>query len=90
MRKNKSGFVATMGFALLVVLGLAYQAMAGDATTPYPTMAPLEQYLMDRTGEITLARSAAPESISRNATVLVLGRQGYETAVQGKNGFVCM
>jgi hypothetical protein len=24
------------------------------------------------------------------ATILVLGRRGYETAVRGKNGFVCM
>jgi hypothetical protein len=53
-------------------------------------MAPIEQYLMDRTAEIALARSAAPDSISRDATILVLGRQGYETAVEGKNGFVCM
>jgi hypothetical protein len=37
-----------------------------------------------------LARSAAPESISRDAEVLVLGRHGYETAVKGKNGFVCL
>ena len=37
-----------------------------------------------------MARSAAPDSISRGATILVLGRQGYETAVEGKNGFVCM
>jgi len=54
-------------------------------------MAPLEQYLIaDRNAEITLARSAAPESISRDAEVLVLGRHDYETAVKGKNGFVCM
>jgi hypothetical protein len=54
-------------------------------------MAPIEQYLMaDRTAEIALARTAAPESISRDAEVLVLGRKGYETAVQGKNGFVCI
>ncbi|HMJ20971.1 MAG TPA: hypothetical protein VK513_03650, partial [Terriglobales bacterium] len=39
--------------------------------------------------EIALARSAAPEAISRDATILVLGRHGYETAVEGKNGFVC-
>jgi hypothetical protein len=45
---------------------------------------------MDRTAEIALARSAAPESISRDAEVLVLGRHGYETAVQGKNGWACM
>jgi hypothetical protein len=52
-------------------------------------MAPLEQYLMDRDAEIAMARSAAPEAISRDADVLVLGRHGYETAVKGKNGFVC-
>ena len=53
-------------------------------------MAPLEQYLMpDRNEEIKLARSAAPDSISGDAEVLVLGKHGYETAVQGKNGFVC-
>ena len=45
---------------------------------------------MEPSAEIALARSAAPESISRDAEVMVLGRHGYETAVQGKNGFVCM
>jgi hypothetical protein len=89
MRKKKVGAIAIKSFALLVVLGTTYQAMAQDATKPYPNMAPIEQYLMDRTAEIALARSAAPDSISREATILVLGRQGYETAVEGKNGFVC-
>jgi hypothetical protein len=65
--------------------------MAQDATTPYPSMAPIDQYLMtDQGAEIALARSAAPESISRDAEVLVLGRHGFETAVKGKNGFVCI
>jgi hypothetical protein len=40
--------------------------------------------------EVALARSAAPTSISGNASVLTLGDHGYETAVKGKNGFVCM
>jgi hypothetical protein len=31
-----------------------------------------------------------PESISRDAEVMVLGRHGYEIAVKGKNGFVCI
>jgi hypothetical protein len=54
-------------------------------------MAPIDQYLMtDQGAEIALARSAAPESISRDAEVLVLGRHGFETAVKGKNGFVCI
>jgi hypothetical protein len=40
--------------------------------------------------EIALARSAAPASISRDAEILVLRAHGYETAVKGKNGFVCL
>jgi len=92
---KKMSAIAIKRFALLVVLGTAYigtanQAMAQDAATPYPKMAPVDQYLMERHAEILLARSAAPSSISSDATVLILGRQGYETAVEGKNGFVCM
>jgi len=77
--------------ATVVMLGTALYAIAQDAQTAYPSMAPLEQYLMeDRSSEIALARSAAPESISRDAEVIVLGRHGYETAIKGTNGFVCM
>jgi hypothetical protein len=91
MRKKKVGAIAIKGFALLVVLGMAHQARSQDAATPYPKMAPIDQYLMaDQGAEIALARSAAPESISRDAEVLVLGRHGFETAVKGKNGFVCI
>jgi hypothetical protein len=91
MRKTKVGAIAIKSFALLVVLGTGYQAVAQHATAPYPKMAPIEQYLMtDRDAEIALARSAAPESISRDAEVLVLGRHGFETAAKGKNGFVCI
>jgi hypothetical protein len=54
-------------------------------------MAPLSQYLMtDQNAEIALARSAAPAAISGDATILVLKQHGYETAVKGKNGFVCI
>jgi cytochrome c1 len=53
-------------------------------------MAPLDQYLMERNAEIALARSAGPASVSKEADVMVLGRHGYETAVKGTNGFVCM
>jgi hypothetical protein len=76
--------------ALVAVLCPARPGRAADAKTPYSSMAPLEQYLMaDRDAEIALARSAAPPSISKDATVMVLGRHGYETAVEGTNGFVC-
>src|ERR1700721_2856163 len=77
-------------FALVAVLGAARPVRAEAAKKPYPTsMAPLDQYLMGRDAEIALARSAAPSSVAQDATVMVLGRDGYETAVEGKNGFVC-
>jgi len=74
-----------------VALGLAGTA-AGAASPPasYPAMAPLARYLIDRNAEIAMARSAAPPSVSGAATVLVLGSKGYETAVKGQNGFVCL
>ena len=92
---NRMGrkIVATIAlgtFALLIGIGELRQAQARKAKGPYPSMAPLNQYLMDRNAEIAMARSAAPEAISRDAEVLVLGRHGYETAVKGKNGFVCV
>jgi len=62
-----------------------------DRSTVYPSMASIEQYLIpDRNTEIALARSAAPESISSDAKILVLGWRGYETAIEGRNGFVCI
>jgi hypothetical protein len=63
---------------------------AASAAAPYSAMAPLDQYMMDRAGEIAMAKSAAPPSIADKATILVLTRKGYETAVKGSNGFVCM
>lgn len=91
MQRQIVRMITVRSFALVVLLGVAWQAQAQDAKTLYPSMAPLEQYLMaDRNAEIALARSAAPESISHDAEVLVLGRHGYETAVKGKNGFVCI
>src|SRR5260370_12325913 len=44
----------------------------------------------ERNAEIALGRSAPPDAISGDAKILVLGRHGYETAVEGKNGFVCI
>lgn len=91
MYGKKLAAIAAKRMALTIVLGGAWHAMAQDSKTPYPAMAPVEQYLMeDQKSEIALARSAAPESISRDAEVMVLGRHGYETAIKGKNGFVCI
>ena len=68
----------------------ATAAESTGAPASYPTMAPVAQYMMaSRADEIALAKSAAPPSISGDAEVLVLGAHGFETAVKGKNGFVC-
>ena len=72
--------------------------LAGSGLTPgragsvsYAQMGPLTAYLMaDRQAEIRLAQSAAPSALSIHATVLVLGRRGYETAEKGTNGFTCL
>jgi hypothetical protein len=91
MKREIVRTIALPVIVLAVVLFAAWPQQAQDAKAPYPSMAPIEQYLVaDQNAEITLARSAAPESISRDAEVLVLGRHGYESAVKGKNGFVCL
>jgi len=66
------------------------QTSAASGAAKYERMAPLDQYLMKSDAEIALARTAAPESISAKATVLVLKPTGYETAVKGTNGFTCL
>src|SRR4051812_47789802 len=65
---------------------------AQDTTAaPYAAMASIEQYrIANHDDEIAMARSAAPPTIAADADVLVLGEHGYETALHGKNGFVCI
>jgi hypothetical protein len=84
--------IIALTFVLLILLpGAGGQAVAPAAKAAYPAMAPLDQYLMsDEQSEIGLARSAAPSSISDGAEVMVLGREGYKTAVKGTNGFLCI
>jgi len=78
--------------APVLAIGIGFLVPNATAQSdPYPKMAPIDQYLMtDQSAEIALARSAAPDSIARDAEVQVLGRHGFETAVKGKNGFVCI
>ena len=102
---NKMRLVALLLTAVLVLLSLNAGSFGQDETRsdaevrgtrtqdaerPYPKMLPLSQYLMDRNAAIALARSAAPDGISKDASVLVLTPKGWETAVKGTNGFVCM
>jgi hypothetical protein len=80
-----------MVLVLGAVAAFTSQTQAQSTQTPYSKMAAVDQYLIaDRNAEITLARSAAPESISSKAEVMVLGRSGFEIAIPGTNNFVCI
>jgi hypothetical protein len=89
---NGYKLTAVASLALIPILSLCTlgKVQAQDSNTAYPNMASLDQYLMDRNAEIALARSAAPNTISHDAKILIFARHGYETAVEGKNGFVCV
>ena len=90
MKRMKVHCISLSAFMLLGGLSAPGPAEAQDAKQPYASMAPVDEYLMARDAEVALARSAAPDAISRDATVLALGRLGYETAIKGKNAFLCM
>ena len=90
MNAKKGAAVAAWICVLMIVCASPGETQAQDDKDKYPTMAPFDRYMMERDAEIALARTAVPEDIARNATVWVLGRHGYETAVEGKNGFVCV
>ena len=55
-----------------------------------PDLPTVSEFLMEQDYEIALARSAAPDRVSKDATIMVLGKNGYETVVEGTNSFVCI
>jgi hypothetical protein len=90
--RRLSGALEAFGWVGMLCLPLAWShsAVAQDAIPKYPSMAPVEQYRSpNQAAEIALTRSAAPKSVADNATILTLGKDGYDTAVKGSNGFVC-
>lgn len=91
MSRSKIATVASLILVLVSLCGVPRQTRAQGDITQYSSMSPLDQYLVgDRDAEIALARSAAPKSISSDATVLVLEKGGYRAAIEGKNGFTCL
>ena len=91
MQKKTTMLLPLVFVAQAVLVGTTWRTQAQSEKAPYPAMAPLTQYLMpDEHSEIALARSAAPASISDEAEVMVLGGEGYTTAVKGSNGFLCI
>jgi hypothetical protein len=87
-KKLNAGVAAAGMVTAMLAVGMA---RADDAKSPYPSMAPIEQYRSaSQADEVALAKSAAPAAISNSAEVLAMGERGYETAIKGTNGFVCL
>lgn len=70
-------------FLLIGFSAISVKAQEGK----YPR---LSEYMMERDAEIALAKSAAPDYVSDHATVKVFTASGFQTALDGNNGFVCM
>jgi hypothetical protein len=70
-----------------ILLSVAAILASAQGQTQYP---PLSEYMMPLEAEIALARSAAPANVSDRATIKVLNESGFEVAIEGDNGFVCM
>jgi len=88
MMRNRRFVVFAVSFALTFGFLTLWRMQAQDNATQ-STLASIDPYLMDRDTEIAMARSAAPPSVAKDATVMVFGRDGYETVIKGTNGFVC-
>ena len=68
MKKRTIRIITLTIFAQIVVPGAILRAPAQGAKTPYPAMAPVEQYrVASMAEEVERARSAAPESVSGEA-----------------------
>jgi hypothetical protein len=75
-----SGTNTPLPISIALMLVLALQAVAQEVTAKYPSMSPLEKYLMGGTAEVSLM----PESISGSAEIPVLIRQAYEHRLKAK------
>lgn len=75
---------------LLFAASLPFAAMAAT-DDELPSRGPIAPYLMSSPqAEIALARSGGPPSIAAKAEVLVLRPSGFQVAVKGTNGWVCL
>ena len=81
----------TIGLAtsvLMVVLAAAWPMEAQDRPAAYSSMAPLNQYLMERSAAPPWHEAQLRNPFPAKAEIQVLGPDGYELAVKGTNGFV--
>jgi hypothetical protein len=78
-------------FGLVLSSSAAARAQVPSPDPDYPKMAPVAKYLMPNpAAEMAMARTAAPASVSANATVLALTKTGYVVGAKGTNGWVCL
>jgi len=69
--------MATGTVVAICSIALAQDLAKIDAGTP-------------RDVQVRIAKLAAPEEVTAHADIYVLGKQGYELAQRGDNGFSCM
>jgi hypothetical protein len=85
VRTRRRPMVELYGLAFL--LGAIGTACAEGANPPFSVMAPVEQYLgTSASAEVTLARTAAPTSISGEFCRSDLGRSDYGRPVDALRG----
>jgi hypothetical protein len=82
--------IGTTLFLMATLSAGAAMGQTGQTAAPAAKYPPIADYLMPRDAEIALAVTAAPPSVSDQATVKVLTKSGFEVAREGTNGSVCM
>lgn len=75
---------------LTVPLAIGALTRVAAAQVPFENLPKVMDASMPRDQQISIALSAAPKEVASNATVYVLGPNGYEIARQGTNGASCL
>ena len=70
-------------------VALACAALPGAVAGQRTVLSDVSAYLMERSDEIAMARSSAPNGIGDAADVWLLTERGYEQVARGTNGFAC-
>jgi hypothetical protein len=84
----KSGRLLVTTIAVAVAAG--FLSAAAHAQVPFEKLPQVMDASVPRDEQISIALSAAPPEVARNATVYVLGAKGFEIAREGTNGVSCM
>ena len=81
-----------MGIGVKTLEKLRFAALGAGALCSSSVFgqAPDDDFFWPEPREIAIARSAAPEAVSDNASYWVLAPEGYRRVVEGQNGFNCL